>query len=309
MRSLVLRAAVVALAILGVPKAADAGSFLPSYTGNTVFGQPTPLTDGVVNFGVYHSTTTNFFTELFGASAGAAFQLANPTVDANAQYVYIYSVVNTGQPNNNTEQALITFTVPTDGFATSAGAFQTSTVLNAANTRAAFTDAETTILTGNNANFVGSGRPPNNRRLGPGVVPPGSVPGDGIPDFIDGAPSFAFTPGTIGQVGVTTITGNTGIQSTVKPVTSSISAGGNTSFTFLLGDGQVSTLFFFTANGPPAGYGQGEISGVTGAPSVADVPVPTPEPGTFALIGLGLPLLGWGYARRLRASKAVQAVV
>ncbi len=47
----------------------------------------------------------------------------------------------------------------------------------------------------------------------------------------------------------------------------------------------------------------------TGDGGYADgyVPVPGPEPSTFALLGLGLPLLGWGYARRLRASKALAA--
>jgi len=56
--------------------------------------------------------------------------------------------------------------------------------------------------------------------------------------------------------------------------------------------------------GPHAGI----VQDGDGGEANAIVPVPTPEPGTFALVGLALPLLGWGYARRLRAAKAVAAV-
>jgi hypothetical protein len=71
-----------------------------------------------------------------------------------------------------------------------------------------------------------------------------------------------------------------------------------------LGTGQSSSIVIIGSNAPPV-TGQGE----TGDGGWADgaIPVPSPEPGTFALIGLGLPLLGWGYVRRLRANKAVLA--
>jgi len=46
--------------------------------------------------------------------------------------------------------------------------------------------------------------------------------------------------------------------------------------------------------------GQVETSGGGGTAVAFGVPVPGPEPSTFALLALGLPILGLGYARRLQ---------
>lgn len=68
--------------------------------------------------------------------------------------------------------------------------------------------------------------------------------------------------------------------------------------------GSYSALLFVSANAAPT-VGQGRL--VDGDTTAGDVPVPTPEPGTLALLGLGLPVLGWGYRRRLRAAKVEAA--
>jgi hypothetical protein len=79
-----------------------------------------------------------------------------------------------------------------------------------------------------------------------------------------------------------------------------------------LGSGQTSALFFIASSSPPglstvAGTATQHSPIATSSTSYANVPVPTPEPGTLALMGLALPLFGWGYARRLRQSRAVVA--
>lgn len=65
--------------------------------------------------------------------------------------------------------------------------------------------------------------------------------------------------------------------------------------------GGFSSLLYVTSDFRPT-FGRGRL--VDGDVSAGSIPVPTPEPGTIALFGLALPLMGAGYVRRLRAAKA-----
>lgn len=62
-----------------------------------------------------------------------------------------------------------------------------------------------------------------------------------------------------------------------------------------------SSVVFLTSDFAPT-LGRGRL--VDGDIGAGSIPVPTPEPGTIALFGLALPLMGAGYVRRLRAAKA-----
>lgn len=72
--------------------------------------------------------------------------------------------------------------------------------------------------------------------------------------------------------------------------------------------GQNTTLMIIASNGKP-GFEPGSVtaSNTTGSNPTGSLPVPTPEPGTIALLGLTLPIFGWGYIRRLRQNRAVVA--
>jgi len=87
--------------------------------------------------------------------------------------------------------------------------------------------------------------------------------------------------------------------------TQSVTANNGDSLRFNFMPGTIPTDSFssvlFVTSGRDPTFGQGRL--VDGDTTAGFVPVPTPEPGTLALLGLGLPLLGWGYTRRLRAAK------
>ncbi len=297
MRSLFVRAAAVALALVALPRGAEAGTFLPAYTGYTVIGaggpgtpNPTGATDGVINFAVYHNVggSGNWATDL-GINPSLLTSGANTT----AQYVYFYSVVNTLGPNNpnssSSDATLFNLSVDTLNHSDSAGVVSGY----------AFRDAPGA------GGVVG---PVGNQYLGTNASNAGS-------DFYgDGSPSYQLTDDGF-PVGNISLTASTAAQAaimvsstSINPITGAMS----TLFTFSLAPNQFSTLVFVTSNEPP-GYGTASSQGVLGSPGVVsgsagDVPVPTPEPGTFALLGLGLPLLGWGYARRARAAKAAAEI-
>jgi hypothetical protein len=74
-----------------------------------------------------------------------------------------------------------------------------------------------------------------------------------------------------------------------------------------LSSGSTTTLMILASNGAPTSE-TGLLNSPTGTSASGSVPVPTPEPGTIALMGLALPIFGWGYMRRLRQNRALATV-
>jgi len=299
MRRFVLRVAAVALALVALPAAADAGWMAP-YTGNTQMALPVTLTnqgdraDGVVNFAVYDNTDgsfNSFFSTGFKNALGDS--LTNNTTEgtfgslsgvANSNYIYVYQVVNSNPVQLlGSDSALDSLFLRAQGSLT-AGGWANGFIFN------------------DGTADVG---PTGNQRLGH----------EG-PDFdllVDGIPSE-----TAADVGSTINVNTLTVVSHSSPNARNI-AGLDLDTTFpgsvtpaiqfdydAAQTGKYTYLMILASNQAPI-YRRGTIS--DGSHTDGDVPLPSPEPGTLALIGLGLPLLGWGYVRRLRASKAVAAAV
>jgi hypothetical protein len=261
MRRFVLRAAAVALALLGTTSAANA-TWLVS--GNAQLNNGAPTAQGVVNYAVYQNggSFASLGAELtsLGITGLTNPGAANPTVDlsgAATTYLYFYQVVNNqSSSSGGTLELLFLSLVPQDVVA--AGSATNNLTFNTA--------GGTAVGTGN-LDSSGSGAINTTTPFVSGS-PAGSWAGN-----VNNPPGFAFA-------GAGTTSG--------------------------IGGGQYTNIMVIASNVAPV-MGTGTLVDGLAPNSSGLVPVPAPEPGTLALLGLGLPLLGWGYARRLRASKALAA--
>lgn len=282
MRSLVLRAAAVALALTALPNAADAG-WEPGYNGNSQLVAPSARADGVINFAVYKTEDADW-TDDFGAGFDAAVRtFMGSTNVAVGSYIYFYQVVNTNP--NNPESSLSNLYLASSGS------------LNAAGTVDGYLFTEGS----GPGSTVG---PVGNQRLGAENGPNDSTV-NGVPSNGTTPPSgFVFNSGAV-NIGNYDDDDEAFPDNTPGDESDDIPARKFSFSNTLAVDMYSSVAFLISPNAPKYGMGSLQDGGYTRG----DVPVPSPEPGTFALLGLGLPLLGWGYARRLRASKAVAEAV
>jgi len=291
-----MRAAAVALALAVIPTKADA-AWLVDYTGYTSVGQPTDKVDGIINFGVYQNNgvTGNWATDL-----GIASALLPSGAQTSANYVYFYSVVNSYRPSANLpDETLVSLYIDTQQRDTSFGIVQGSGL------GAGFTDLQGLVGTTTTVTNTTSGAGVNNRLLGGGLNENGPSTGD--PQPLDGVPTHVISEETpippigilTGPLGTSSSTllpqGGTAVSGYVNDPLYNVQA---RQATFLLGTNQFSTLVFVTSDYAPT-FGGGTLKGASGY-SGGDVPVPTPEPGTLALLAMAVPLFGWGYKRRLR---------
>lgn len=288
MKAFVMRVAAVALAALAFPGAASA-DWMSGYTGNTQTGLigSTEFSrgDGVINFAVYDNTDGSFSAFLDSAAGGGiktviqdnllnkgakgAFGTFNEFV--NSQYIYFYQMVNTDPNPLGKDNGL-------DGlFITQLG--------ETAYTSGGWANGYTFV--DSNGNQVGLD---GNRRLGPeGNDMDGAV--DGTPSH-SGETGVSFAANSSAQDFTKLERGDTFPNPSIQPALQWVTD---------LATGDFSSIAFLGSNNGPV-YRQGTTS--DGQHSHGDVPVPTPEPGSLALFGLALPLMGAGYVRRLRAAKA-----
>lgn len=300
MKSLVVRVAAVALAISTLPGAAHADWVAGAGGSALVPSVPVPggqsgTADGVVNFAVWKNSGTvgvdNLFTQLGITAYNAAGTLG--TSYQTAKYAYIYQVVNTSYPTGLEDQI--------EGFFVQVKTANVSGVA-VAGTGAAGSGYVLTETLGVTDTKVG---PTSNQRLG-------------------GESTVA--PNTVGNA--SGVVGDTGAFTTAHVGTNTIKANFNNfpdgsgdeavRFTFGTGDpnsglltNEYTTLLIITSNFDP-GYAGGALQDGGNAMGFIVTPggngplVDAPEPSTFGLIALAIPLVGFGYARRLRKNLSAQ---
>lgn len=294
MRSMFLRAAAVALALVAMPRAADA-AWMAGFGGSSLVSSPAGTADGVINYAVWQNNGLNGGDLFAQIGIDKANELAGTTGTAykTAQYAYVYEIVNT-KYNTNAEAVLSGFFIEVNQGNLAGVAYAT----NSAGTQG-YVFSE---LVGVTTTKVGPGGDTGNHRLDGGAVE----------DHTNaGAP-------------VTTIGQPNGVALDSAAVRSNITAdwdffppSGATQalkFTFQNDNGTgikkgintngFSTLLIVTSNYRP------EFSGGSlqdGGNAMGSVPVPTPEPATIAMFGMALPLLGFGYFRRQK-TKAEPAI-
>jgi len=282
MRLRILRAATVALAILALPSAADA-EWLSGFSGHTYMNSPNPDADGVVNFAVYRVTDSDW-TDDFGAAFQASIVSLTAPGSLQGNFVYFYQVVNTNETGGAGDHTLNSLYLRNGGTILEAG-YANQQVFNEP-VEGATGPTGNTRLGPNNTSIAGdvldgvpthSGTTPDGFVTNTGAGPTNSF--EGLPPQVITFPSGSGVSGSAVRFNFTAIAPGT---TTGSPYTS---------------------VMFVVSNAAPI-YAEGVLRN-SDASASGDIPVPSPEPGTLALLGLGLPLLGWGYARRQRASKAV----
>jgi hypothetical protein len=278
MKRFALRAAAVALALLGTSSAASADWI----ASGSVVTQPIPGSQtndtATVYFAVYDNKNGDFVANSglnfnqFAHSGGTSATLAAD------RYVYIYEVANpTVSPVLNfyvSSPGNINVALSANGYVFQSGG-KSVTGTDSGSTTSTLSALSGAVAGGNFSN-IGSETTSGSTSKTTDVVavlssnfhPNGGPPAERY-DFGYTDPVFGTTP-------------------------DSIAVGG------------FSALIIAGSNVAPV---IGQVQTGDGSAAAGFAPVPAPEPGTLALLGLGLPLLGWGYARRLRASKALAAVV
>ena len=285
MRIPLLRPIALAAALLVAPSAAQA-DWLAPFSGNGQFSLPATSADGVVNYAVYENTTGgDTFDQIFGAATPVT-NLAGTVGDSyrDDRFVYVFQAINTKGPVGtdplDLDADLRAFFVRIDEALVNGVGTVTGYVFN---------DAE---------GATGPGGIPGNIALGTvGPVPDPAI--DGIAPGSGQAPN----PGSSGvtNVGVTPSTVTGASRGNVAFNTDPPGTGLRFEFDGGLNTGEYTSLFFFTSNSSPAFRG-GQLQ--DGGAALGDVPSPTPEPGTMALLALGLPVIGVRYIRRFRRGSA-----
>jgi hypothetical protein len=254
MRSFVLRAAAVALAICALPAAASAG-WIAAGSVSSSGGENTDA--ATVTYAVFQNTSssTSSSGNFFGATGITVSQPSNSDYTSTAsdlsQYAYIF-VYQVSQATQHVVDSLYVSGLNTAAAIATGDTFASVTSASGSTPASATfnTNQTTVIMTGIDYNYLQPGTSANATQFTFGDV------GDGTQK----------NPGT--NVAYLTTTG--------------LMIVGSNSYN-------------------PTGVAETADGGY----DIAILPVPGPEPSTFALLGVGLPLLGWGYARRLRASKAL----
>jgi hypothetical protein len=266
-------------------------AFLPAFTGNTQFIDPDASSDGVVNFAVYQNPggdwTDDFpevpvsaFKELFEVTPGPN-GIGNG-IDITAAFVYMYQVVNT-DPDTDDESVLkqLELFFPVVG----------ATAVSSAGYIAGFvfddpTDADLdTVADGATGPASGAAK---NTRLG--IEP--NVTGGTDDEGGDHLPS---------ESGVA-LTGFAAIGGTIAPNNAEQSGLFRVQFLWdtpgtVIPTGAFSPVVFITSNLPPM-YWIEQLE--DGDDTVADIPIPNPEPRTIVM-SLGVLVCGLVALARAKA--------
>jgi len=275
MRALMMGVAAVALSCLSLPTSANAAWISGSTgTGATSPGTTTPNDSTTVFYAVYNNTDGSFTTYLTTTTAGKAFATAlaisgiNLTTLENDKYVYFYELANP-KGSDVTE-----FQVANPGAMNTVGR------------------ANGYVFSQNGKNVNGQSGSGNATTLSPS---------SGTPSSANSSSNLTFTTAS----GATAITSEK--VGTFRTSSTSIAGDPAERFTINSGNG-FSTYTSLIVVGSNYGPANGEVQTTDdGYAQSNSVPVPTPEPGTIALLGLTLPIFGWGYIRRLRQNRAVVA--
>jgi len=293
MKSLVVRVAAVALAISTLPGAAHA----EWVTGGSslVPIQPTPsgqsgTADGLINYAVWKNDGTHS-GDLFAqmgitsvSSLATAGGISNTGTYNTAQFAYIYQVVNTSYPSPDTPQDP---DHKLDGLFVEIGNKTAGGVKGVAL-------ANGYVLTENDPTSMKVG-PTSNQRLGinstsdpleSGIVTGTATDSDAKTAITADWNKFPNEP-----------TGPDAVKFT---------------FTNFLFTDEYTTLMIITSDFVPgaaraATQDGGEGDGLVATPGGGGPLIGAPEPSTFGLIALAIPLMGFGYARRLRKNLPAQA--
>lgn len=303
MRGGIHRFSLAAVALLSVCSGSARAEFLAPFTGHSQFGAGNPNADGVVNFAVYRNTDGDW-TDDFGRSFMRALeQLSHSTIDRSAPYVYFYQVVNSAPAGGNSELTGLLIARTFDDSFTSFGFAEE------------FVFAEQGSAVG----------PRRNQNLGDENTL-ADVPGDHTPTQ-SGVALTAANAFRSRDDGLEDIEGGRLLSDFLLAELDLEEGDDDDAPDF-------SSLFFGTSNLPPQYQGAqltaeggstnggssktkgigGKVSSNQGEPgllgglpdgnSFADVPAPSPEPATLALVIAGAPLaLGWLAVRRGRAKR------
>jgi hypothetical protein len=246
MKRFVLRAATVALALVGISGAVRADWIA---SGNVQM-TPDPFDKANVYYAVYDNSKGDFFSKSGITAAqfgGLPGDYSSTAASLNSdKFIFVYEVLNPSDLKQG--QPITAFYVQNPDMVKDAGA---------ANGVSFAADPA-----GGTPTFSTAGTDSSINQAGAAIfhTPPAT-------------PALQFTYSGIG--------GTTGTPPHARP--------NNTSLMIVGADTMVNGL----------------IQDGDGGFAFGTAPVPGPEPSTLALLGLGLPLLGWGYVRRLRASKAL----
>jgi len=289
MRTSFLKPLAVVAAVLVAP-AISRADWMTQNSGNSVLVAPQASADGVINFAVYQNTGSNWLTTL----GVTATQLTNSNkdltgnIDATAKYVYMYQIVNTKlvDPGKND---LVALNVAVDkASVTGYGSLKGDVFKDAA------------------GNVGGTG----NTRLDKGKDSDTSPNPEGFP--IDGKPSFAFGAGDP-TTSVAIAQNDSSATNALSASYSDLPNGPPDYSPFLrfnfgeLGQDQYSSIVFITSNVAPIFYAGILQQGTEYTAGDVSTMNRAPEPGTMALLALGLPLAGYGYRRRLQKRAAAAA--
>jgi len=263
-----LAVTLAAYALAGPAGGSARAGFISEFTGNTQMTAP-GNDKGVVSFAVYDNSKGDFLSSL-GLSASAVSNLTGSgAVDLNANYIYLYQVVNTAATN----PVVDAFKVMNPDAFTSAGYFTNRVFTDGAGAVSATNPGLGTNPSGDdgldgnpsNKNQTVSGT----QRLAASINPSATDLGNGGDG--NGFVTFFFTPPLLGGVGV-------------------------------IPAQKTSTIVILTSRYAPQ-YAEGGIQ--DGTRSDGDIPTAvTPEPGSLVLWGVGGVGLFGLYLRRRRAMKA-----
>jgi hypothetical protein len=240
--------------------------------------------DGTINFAVYKSTDGNW-TNDFGFGFGSNIVATSGSVDASAQFVYAYQIVNNDL--SGTEGSLDRFLLSVHGTSvTSFGYVKCKT----------FNDSDSPLLP------VG---PSTNAYLGAG---PGGGPTS------DPAADGAVTLGAASFLGSAT-TPFANHDNAIDLTSSALALTGHPEFgtgevidfgwSSAILPGQFSTILFVTSNSAPTFKTSELVS--DGVSTFNELPVPTPLPASLALLLSSAPVIGcFALAWRRRARRNLQ---